>query len=94
MAHRWDRRKTAELPERQSLGVKQMKLPRPASPCTAVSHLKLHPVRGKAEEPGPGHSHPPGFHGAEQPASLLEEGGPGLLSPPSGWKHQVHFIPS
>ena len=94
MAHRWGRWKIAELPERQSLGAKHMKttLPLPA-PTLQRAHLKLYPIDGKAEEPAPGCSQPPGFHGAEQPASLPEGGGPGLLSAPSGRKHQDRFIP-
>ena len=55
MAHRWGRRKIAELPERQSLGAKHMKttLSLPA-PTLQWARLKLYPINGKAEEPAPG----------------------------------------
>lgn len=54
-AHRWDRRKTAELPERQSLGVKQMKLPRPCQPlhCSEPSEAPPRPWQSRRSRPRP-----------------------------------------
>lgn len=83
----WTARKT------KSGGKTHENYPVPSSPYTAVSTSEALSNQRQSRRTSPWLLPAPGFHGAEQPASLLEGGGPGLLSPPSGRKHQVRFIP-